>query len=157
MENENSKPKHQRRIPSEMEAHETMQWRVGENIITMMGGLSNEPKQPVATIRLVGYDENRKPVLALLDLDGNEIAERSSNLYQLKKYCLDNEQRLTKDMLNRMNPRQEKEQPTAETEVKQETAETKKETPHEKKSNSLKAARKGAEEKHKENEQYLTH
>lgn len=145
----NDQPKHERRVPTEIEYVEKGRWKVDENIITIMGGVPNEPKQPIASIKLIGYDDNKKPILAVLDLNSNEITERSSNLYQLKKYCLDNEQRLTKEMLSPKNPEHEKEQPVVQPEVK-------KETPEVKKGKDLKSIRKGADEKHKENEQNLT-
>lgn len=156
MENKNNEPKHQHRIPTEIEYVEKGRWKVDENIITVVGGLPNEPKQPVASIKLIGYDDNKKPILAVIDLDGNEITERSSNLYQLKRYCLDNEQRLTKEMLIRKNPEQVKEQPVEQPEVKKEIPEIQKESSEVKKGKDLKSIRKGTEEKQKENEQNLT-
>lgn len=99
MEITNEKPKHTRPTPTEIEYLEKAQWKVGEDIITVRGGLPNEEKQPIATIRLNGYDGNKKPILSVHDLDGQEITERSSNLYDLKKQVRDAEERLTKQML----------------------------------------------------------
>lgn len=148
MKDETEKPKHQRRIPTEVEYHEKGQWKVNENIITIMGGIPNEPKQPIAHIRLFGYDDNKKPILAVLDTQDNELTERSSNLYQLKKYCLDHEQRLTKEMLNRLNPEVAHEEPV------HEEPEIKQEIPEEKKENEIKAVRKS---KTKDTTQTISH
>lgn len=98
-ENQNENQKQPRKMPTEIEYHEKGHWTKGENIITVMGGLPSEPKLPIAFIKLLDYDENKKPILAALDLDGNELFERTSNLYQLKKLIREQEQRLTKEMI----------------------------------------------------------
>jgi hypothetical protein len=95
MDTQNDKPKHQRTIPSEMEYHEKAHWKVGEDIITVVGG---KEKQPIAFIRLEKYDENKKPILSCRDLDGNALAENTSNLYELKRDLKDKEIELTEAM-----------------------------------------------------------
>ncbi len=92
-----------RKVPTEIEYHEKGHWTKGENIITVMGGLPSESKAPIAHIKLEDYDENKKPILIALDLEGAELFERTSNLYQLKKLIRDQEQRLTKEMIIRNN------------------------------------------------------
>lgn len=88
-----------RKSATEMEYHEKAQWTKDENIIAVMGGLPGEVKRPIGFIKLVDYDEQRKPILASIDLDGNEIFERTSNLYVLKKQFRDHEARLTKALI----------------------------------------------------------
>lgn len=99
MDTHNEKPKSTQRIPTEIEYHEKGQWAKGERIITVVGGLPGEAKRPIGYITLIDYDENKKPILAATDLDGNEWCERSGNLYQLKKQFREHEARLTKALL----------------------------------------------------------
>lgn len=98
------KPKYVKKVPTEIEYHEKGHWTKGENILTVMGGLPDEPKKPIAFVKLLDYDENKKPVLVAIDLEGQELFERTSNLYQLKKQIIEQEQRLTKAMIIRENP-----------------------------------------------------
>jgi hypothetical protein len=77
MDTQDEKPKSTQRIPTEIEYHEKGQWAKGERIITVVGGLSGETKRPIGYITLIDYDENKKPILAATDLDGNEWCERS--------------------------------------------------------------------------------
>ncbi len=98
-ENQNENQKQPRKLPTEIEYHEKGHWTKGENIIAVMGGLPGEPKTPIAFIKLLDYDENKKPVLSAIDLKENELFERTSNLYQLKKQIRELEQRLTKEMI----------------------------------------------------------
>lgn len=108
---QNEKPKHSRKLQTEIEYLEKGHWEKGKNIITVMGGLPNAAKSPIGYIQLVDYDQNKKPVLAALDPEGNEIFERSSNLYQLKKQFRDSEERLTKAMLIRAASNTQQEEP----------------------------------------------
>lgn len=95
----NENQKRPKKVPSEIEFLEKGQWAKGENIITVLGGLPGEAKTPIAFVTLLDYDENKKPILAAVDLEGNELFERTSNLYQLKKQIKESEQRLTKEMI----------------------------------------------------------
>lgn len=133
---QDEKPKHPRKLPTEIEYHEKAQWEKGKNVITVVGGLPNAAKTPIGFIQLVDYDKNKKPELAALDLEGNEIFERSSNLYQLKKQFRDSEERLTKAMLIR----------AASPEVQQNAEQTlSPETPIVEKDKELKGVRHGKE------------
>lgn len=105
MENQNNEPKQQRKIPSQMEAHEKMHWKVGDDIFTIVGGAE---KKPIAFIKLERYDDNKKPVFSCRDLDGNSLSEETSNLYELKRDLKNKEIELTQAMrkkeLSRENP-----------------------------------------------------
>lgn len=95
----NENQKRPQKLPTEIEYHEKGDWKKNENIITVMGGLPGEPKSPIAFVQLLDYDENKKPIITALDLEGNELFERTSNLYQLKKQIREQEQKLTKEMI----------------------------------------------------------
>ena len=140
----NEKSKQAKKIPTEIEYREPGQWKVDENVLTVMGGLPGEEKRPIGFVKLIRYDENKKPELAALDLEGNEIFERSSNLYQLKKQFRDSEERLTKALLIR------EAQP-------EKTSEIKPEIPAEQKGKELKKVRRTKADKSKENEQIISH
>lgn len=118
MDTHNEKPKPTQRIPTEIEYHEKGQWAKGERIITVVGGLTGEAKRPIGYIILIDYDENKKPILAATDLDGNEWCEHSGNLYQLKKQFREQEARLTKALLIKENSLEQEEAPDVSQEPK---------------------------------------
>lgn len=101
MDTHNEKPKPTQRIPTEIEYREPGQWKIGQTVLTVMGGLPDEEKRPIGYVELEGYGEDKKPILIAKDLEGNELCERSGNLYAIKKEFLRLEQMLTKDMLIR--------------------------------------------------------
>jgi len=115
MTTQNENQKKPQKLPTEIEYHEKGDWKKNENIITVMGGLPGEPKTPIAFIKLLDYDE-KKPILTALDLKENELFERTSNLYQLKKQIKEQELRLTKEMIiHNAAPVQEVEQSAPDT------------------------------------------
>lgn len=150
MENQNNKLKHPRAVPSEMEYREKAQWKVGDNIITAVGGAE---KKSVAFIKLERYDDNKKPVFSCRDLDGNSLSEETSNLYELKRNLKDKEIELTEAMqkkeVSRENPNQDT-PPIPQPEKKEKAPEVQK-------GNELKKVRSKKADKEKENEQTLSH
>src|ERR1044071_4202412 len=66
-----------RKVPTEIEYLEKGHWKKGEQIITVLGGLEGEAKRPIGHIILIDYDENKRPILAAVDLEGQEIFERT--------------------------------------------------------------------------------
>lgn len=150
MDTQNNQPKQQRSNPSLMEAHEKMAWKVGEDIITVVGG---QEKKPIAFIKLERYDDNKRPVFSCRDLDGNPLAEETSNLYQLKRSLKDKEIALTAAMQDKDEPVQTPargETPATEQSVNAAKA------PEADKGNELKKVRRARTVKQKDNEQNLS-
>lgn len=100
METETNNTKQDERFQSEMEYREKAHWKVGDNIITIVGGTE---KKPIAYIKLERYDD-KKPVFSCVDLDGNPLTEETSNLYELKKDLKTKEAALTHAMLDKEQP-----------------------------------------------------
>lgn len=154
---QNNETKHQRKIPSEMEYREKAHWKVGEDIITVVGG---EEKEPIAYIRLEKYDENKKPILACRDLDGNALSENTSNLYKLKRDLKDKEIELTEAMRKKEQPQVENDvetpAPVAEAVVTTRESTNASKIPVQEKDNELKKTRR-SKTKVKETEQTISH
>lgn len=148
MNTQNNEPKHERKIPSQMEYRERAHWKVGEDIITIVGG---EEKQPIAFIKLEKYDENKKPVFSCRDVEGNVLAENTTNLYELKRDLKDKEIALTKAMREKDKPqvKQGIETPAPQTE-------TVTKAPAQDKGTELKKVRGSKTAKSKENEQTIS-
>jgi hypothetical protein len=147
----NNEPKQQRQVPSQMEYREMAHWKVGEDIITVVGG---EEKKPIAYIKLEKYDDNKKPVLSCRDLDSNALFENTSNLYELKRDLKDREIALTQAMQQKeqqqVHNQEQVETPAVQSKVAQKI-------PDQEKGNELKKVRRTKADKSKEPEQTISH
>jgi hypothetical protein len=92
-------PTKNEKIISRMYFIEPAVWRIGADFVVAVGN-EHEPKIPVAYYRIENYDENKKPMFSSRDLEGNELFETTTYLFQLKRKFRDKEIELTQAMLD---------------------------------------------------------
>ena len=140
-----------------MEYREKAHWKIGDDIITVVGG---EEKKPIAFIKLEKYDENKKPVLSCRDLDGNPLFASTANLYDLKRDLKNKEVELTQAMQAKEQPQQTTDRPDVpaeQIEVPAPQQESVTKTPNQEKGNELKKVRRSKSDKSQKTEQTIPH